>query len=380
MPRFLMITILFLETRLDIGGSEKVWLELIKGLDTSRFRTLLCCLYEAGSLGEQLKKSGIPVYSGLMRNRFDLQGTPRLMRLLQKERVDILYLINQPLVQFVGSLCGRMAGIPALVCSVHSTGEIDRVRRRFWAYRLTFPWMDRIIVLSESHKDYLMEQGANPAKIEVIPNGIKWSQFTSTAKTNELRRSLGINERDPVVGIVAMLRKEKSHETFLKAAAQVSKEIPDVHFLIVGEGPERAYLEAVTKKLGLMAKVHFLGVREDIPEIMSLLNVGVLCSKPVVETLSLAALEYMAAGKPVVASRVGSLPELIEEGQTGFLVQSGDAEALANSIVLLLKDPVLAQKMGENGREKVAHFYSAAAMIQKTEALFAALTETRKRS
>lgn len=366
-----MNTVLFLTSRLGVGGAEMMWAEIIGRLDRTRFRPVLCCLYEPGLLGSRLQENGITVHSGLVRHRWDLRVFPRLLRLLRRERVELLYMINQPLAQFWGSLCGKMAGTRALATAIHSTGKISRVRRRLWANRLTFAWVDKVTALSEAHKSYLIErEGIDPEKIEIIPNGIEAARFMSPGPREESRKRLGVLNGAPTVGIVAMLRPEKNHKVFLQAARRVLREVPEARFLIVGEGPERPGLESLAKDLGIETQVSFLGVREDIPELLNAMDVAVLSSHPVVETLSVSVLEYMAAGKPVVATRVGSLPELVEEARTGFLVEPGDAEGLAERILRLLKDPGLARYMGTMGRERVVCRYTVDQMVRSTEALF----------
>lgn len=366
-----MKTILFLETRLGMGGAEQMWCELIKRLDRTRFRPVVCCLYEPGVLGEELQRSGIPVHSHLASNRWDVGVFFRLSNLLRRERVDLLYTINQPMAQFWGVLCGKAAGVRALVTCIHSTGKISRAGRRLWINRLTFRWTDRILALGQMHKAYLMaEEGIEEGKIEIIPNGIDPDRFSRAGDGRLLKENLGISSNSSVVAIVAMLRPEKNHEVFLGAARRILSEIPETHFLIVGDGPERASLEMRAGDLGLAPHVHFLGLRQDVPALMNLCDVAVLSSKPVVETQSISVLEYMASAKPVVATRVGSLPELIEDGKSGYLVDPGDEEALAERILRLLRNPEKAREMGRFGREKVQTSYTVERMVQMTEALF----------
>ncbi len=376
-----MRTVLFLGTRLGIGGAEQIWAKLLTRLDRNRFRPLLGCLYDPGVLGENLKQSGVTVYSDLAAHRWDLRILPRLLSLLRREHVDLLYIINQPFSQFWGTLCGKLAGTPVLITSIHSTGKISRVHRRLWINQLTFPFMDRVTALSETHKTYLAEQeGIDPKKIEIIPNGIEVDRFASAEARNGLRSSFGIENGEPIVGIVAMLRPEKSHDIFLQAAGKILRKNPKAHFLVVGDGPERPRLEMLTQKLNLSSRVHFVGARNDVPEIISLFDVGVLSSQPVVETLSVSVLEYMASGKPVVATRVGSLPEIVEEARSGFLVEPGDAESLADRILQLLDDQQLARQMGARGHERVAREYTVEQMVKKTEDLFERLLKDQEAS
>ena len=371
-----MITVLFLETSFRVGGTEMSLSRLIQGLDSRRFRPLLCCFYERGALGEKMKNAGVPVYENLARGRFDLQAPWRLWQLLKKENIDILYMVNQPLIQFWGTVCAMAAGVRVRIAGIGSMGKVNRIYRRLFINRLVFPFVTRVRSLSVTHKNYLVNEEKIPAgKIVIIPNGIEVERFLTAPDTALLRKSLGLREKQPVAGIVAMLRPEKGHETFLRAAARVLEKIPDACFLIIGEGEERPRLEALVSGLGLNGKVHFLGMREDIPALLHLMDAAVLSSRPVVETLSNAVLEYMAAAKPVVSTRVGSLAEQIEEGKTGYLVAPGDSEAMAEKIIGLFQDPSRASEMGKAARLKVLKSYTLEAMIRQMENLFEILLQ-----
>ena len=371
---------MFLETSLRIGGTENVVTQLMQRFDRTRIRPILCCLYAPGVLGERLIQAGATVYHGLAKSRFDLSLALRLYRLFRREKVDVLFIINQPITQFWGTWTSLWSGVPIRITAIRSTGKINRIQRRLLINRLTFPWINRVTSLSQMHKNYLVNQeGIDQEKIEIIPNGVDLVRFTPGEGSRTLRTSLGLPEQASIVGIVAMLRPEKAHDVFLKAAAEVSKRIPEGHFLVVGDGEERPRLEELTKELGIESHVHFLGARKDIPELLNLIDVGVLSSRPVVETVSNSVLEYMSTAKPVVATRVGSLPEMVEEGKTGFLIEPGDWQAMAERIVTLLQDRTLAKRMGKAGREKVERCYTVEQMVRQTEALFERLLDHRKR-
>ena len=374
-------TVMFLETSLRIGGTETVVSQLVRSLDPRKFRPIVCCLYESGTLGEKLIQEGYPVFSELARHRFDLRTGVRLWQLMRSQNVKILFIVNQPFTQLWGVLCGMLARVPVRMTAIRSTGKINRIHRRLFLNRLTFPWIQSVTVLSETHKKYLFEKEKIPLlKMQVVPNGVDLKRFSVNGKYESLRPSFGIPFQEPVVGIVAMLRPEKNHALFLRVAAKVLRSIPPVHFLVVGDGPERDPLQALAKSLGIETQVRFVGARNDIPQVISLFDVAVLCSHPVVETLSNAVLEYMAAAKPVVATRVGSLEEQIGEGKTGYLVEPGDEEAMAERILKLLQDKALAREMGAAGRRKAEAQYSLEVMMARTESLFEKLLNEASQS
>ena len=150
-------------------------------------------------------------------------------------------------------------------------------------------------------------------RVRVIPNGVDTDRYRPAKADAKLRQQLGIPRTAPLAGIVAVLRPEKNHEMFLRVAAQVHEEVPEAHFLVIGDGPRRAELEALSAELGLSQCVHFLGKRPDVPELLNLLDVFVLTSRMEANPVSI--LEALATGKPVVATRVGSIPETVIDGQ-----------------------------------------------------------------
>lgn len=368
------INVMFLETSMRIGGTETVVTQLVKRIDPKRFRPVLCCLYEPGILGERLIKEGYAVHHSLAGKRFDLGLPIRLYKLMKKEKIDVVFIVNQPITQLWGVVCSKLAGVKGRITAIRSTGKVNRIKRRLLLNRLTFPWVERVTALSNMHRAYLHEkEGIALNHMEIIPNGVDLTRFRFNGEPEKIRESLGLKPGAPVVGIVAMLRPEKGHEMFLRSARSIVSQVPDAQFLIVGEGNERPKLEQLAKDFQIESHVRFLGARNDVPAVVSLFDVAVLSSRPVVETLSNAVLEYMAAGKPVVSTRVGSVPEQIDEGKTGFLVEPGDWEAMGERITRLLKDQDLKKKMGQASYDKVVQRYSLEQMIGGTENLIVRL-------
>lgn len=372
------INILFLLLSLNVGGTEKHIYDLVLNLKKEKFNPLVCCLYDLGSIGVRLVNNteGVKVYHNLIRNKWDMAGIWKLIGILKNENIHILYTINSPLTQFWGTILVKFTGVAALVTRVAATKPIFHGKRRKIVNKLMLRFVDKVIAQANSHKEYLIShEGFQPWKVEVIYNGVELKNFTSPINMLSIRRALGIPADALVIGIVARLRPEKGHLIFLQAARKIINVLPQSHFLIVGDGKERKKLEEITQELEIQSNVHFLGIRSDIPQIISLFDVAVLTSNPVVETFSNAILEYMAASKPVVATNVGSTSELVIDGETGFLIPFNDSDTLANAILRLLKDGGLAKKMGEVGREKIKERFTVQKMIAKYESLFADLVK-----
>ncbi|MCS7306650.1 MAG: glycosyltransferase [Thermoguttaceae bacterium] len=343
------LRVLFVITCMPVGGAETLLVELVRRMDRQRFRPELCCLKYLGPLGELLAKE-IPAFTGLLAHKYDLRVLPRLWRLMRRRQTDAVVTVGTGGDKmFWGRLAAWLAGVPVICSALHSTGLPDRVE---WLNRQLAPLTDAFIAVAQTHAQYLAKyEGCPPDRIYVIPNGVDTQRFRPRPKNLPLATQLGIPAEVPVVGIVAALRPEKNHELFLAAARRVSQTRPQTLFLIVGDGQRRADLEQLAASLGLADRVRFTGTRSDIPEVLSLLDVFVLCSHMEANPLSI--LEAMASGKPVVATSVGSIPEHLQDGKTGFLVPPGNVHRLADRILWLLDHPAQASQMGQLARQHV---------------------------
>jgi glycosyltransferase involved in cell wall biosynthesis len=266
---------------------------------------------------------------------------------------------------FWGRLAARLAGVPVIASALHSTGLPDHVE---FLNRQLAALTDAFIAVAQPHGRYLAEhEGCPAAKIRVVPNGVDTERFRPRVADRAFRQALRLPADAPTVAIVAALRPEKNHELFLRAAALVHEQLPEARMLVVGNGVRRAALEQLSAELGLSKTVRFLGTRHDVPEILAQVDVVALTSHMEANPVSI--LEAMACGKPVVATRVGSVPESVRDGQTGYLVEPGDAAALAERLLLLLRNPQQAAAMGAAGRQHVLEHASIEAMVRGYEAL-----------
>jgi glycosyltransferase involved in cell wall biosynthesis len=211
--------------------------------------------------------------------------------------------------------------------------------------------------------------------VVVIPNGVDTERFAPSSDTEAVREELGIGPTDPVVIFVAALRPEKNHELFLKVARRVVAKLSHARFLIVGDGPRRESLEMLAGALGVERNVQFLGSRGDVPQLLAASDVFALTSQNEANPVSI--LEAMSVGRPVVATNVGSIREVIRDGENGFLVAPGDAEQIASRIIALLDDPLRCRAIGEAARETVVNGWSVDAMVSRYETLLASLYERK---
>ena len=358
---------MFAITSMPVGGAETLLANLVRRMDRAQFAPQLCCLKEVGVLGEELVRE-MPVHCRMLRNKFDVRVLPRLVRLMRRERIDAVVTVGAGDKMFWGRLAAWLAGVPVIASALHSTGWPDGVGR---LNRLLTPITDAFIAVAAQHGQFLVQhERFPPDKVRVIPNGVDTDRFQRCESTRrQLREALSLPTEAPVCGIVAALRPEKNHSLFLKAAAIVHQQLPQAHFLIVGDGPERNRLQSESEQHGLARRVHFLGTRNDIPELLSTLDLFALTSDNEANPVSI--LEAMSVQLPVVATDVGSVSETVKHGITGFLTEPGDEVAVAGRWQELLSDVPRAGQLGQAGRDSVVDSWSVQSMVSGYERLIA---------
>jgi len=370
------INVLYLINALCPGGAEKVVARTVALLDRKRYHPIVCCLWKSGPVAEEIERKGVKVICLGARSRLDLTVVPKLFRLLKREEIHIIhsFLFH---ANMLGRIVGRLAGVPVILCS-ERTMEMEG-KHRLFVNRLTAPLADKVIAVCEAVREFaIAEIGIRPDKLITIYNGIDLNEFSpnpNQEETEEAKRELGITPSHKVVGTVGHLEEEKGCEYLLRAAAQVSVQDEKVIFLLVGDGSQRAKLETLAQDLGISSQVMFMGHRNDVPKLLSVMDVFVLPS--LYEGLPNALLEALAACRPVVATQVGGIPEVVADGETGILIPPRDPGALAGAICALLKDRERAREMGMAGRKRVERLFSVETMVAKTEALYEELTREK---
>ncbi|HEX7544678.1 MAG TPA: glycosyltransferase [Candidatus Limnocylindrales bacterium] len=255
---------------------------------------------------------------------------------------------------------------PAIISTVHSS-RVRCSEDRQTLRRLT-PLMDRLIVVSKAIDHKIREEGRAVAPISLIYNGVDLQRYNHQQPCCTLHEEYLIPADAQIVGVVARLEAEKGHRTLLEAWPLVLAEVPSARLLIIGEGSERDSLEAQVASLGIEDRVVFTGRREDVPAVTAALDVAVLPSYR--EAQGLSVLEAMALGRPVIASRVGGIPEMIEDGVSGLLVEPHDCDALAAGIVRLLTDHPLADMIAHRGHELVHDRFCIELMVHSISDLY----------
>ncbi|HXG11935.1 MAG TPA: glycosyltransferase [Gemmataceae bacterium] len=357
------VRVCFLIDQLARAGTESQLLALIEHLDRSRVEPILCLLDGTSAESRSLEPANCPILRLGVRSlhwpRSMLQAV-RLARILRAYRVDVLQ-VYFPDSTLFGVPVARLAGVPRVVRTRNNLGySLTRLQR--WLGRLYNHLVDVTVANCAACREaVLIHERPNPESVVVLENGVDLARFAMSKGHPSAR----IKDRARRVGMVANLRPVKEPGVFLQAARIVTAAEPDVRFEIAGEGELRPWLEEEITRQGLQGGFRLAGAVADVPGFLAGLDVAVLCSCS--EGQSNALLEYMAAGRAVVATAVGGNLELIEPGVNGLLVPPGDPEELARAIIRLLREPALAARLGAAARQLVEARYSLQARARRFE-------------
>jgi len=354
---------------LSMGGSENRLVNLINTSDSNIFNFSICCLTQSGIMATRLKRKDIKIFELHRKGKGYLLWL-RLALLFCKERIDIVH--THGWSGFDGVIGAKLARVPIIIHSEHGK-DIEDIycikKRKIWGRKLISCLVNQLVTVSEEIKDSLVKTVKIPTKkILTIYSGVDIQRFNIKIDKIKKKEEIGIKGKNLVIGTVGRLDPIKDYNTLLYCAKEVLNEFPDLKFLFVGDGPVRRDLEKLATKLGLQEKVIFVGERMDIPELLNIMDIFVLPSLS--EGLSNTILEAMASGLPVVATRVGGNPELIVDGETGFLVPPTDYQSLSKVIIQLLKDTSLTKRMGLAGQERVKKQFSLSKMVNSYEKLY----------
>lgn len=351
---------------LGVGGLERVISLLCRRLDPERFEPSVLCLRGGGPFADELVQEGIPVHIlPWSRERLDYLAFRKVAAILRAERIDVIHTHNTGPF-FHGALGAALAGVRTHVHTDHARPFPDRLRWMIAENLLShLAW--KVVGVSEHTTDNLARfERISRRKLVTIPNGIELQP--ARRGREEMRRLLGIPSDAPVIGTAGRVIEQKGLEFLVKAAAMLRPRYPDLRVLVVGDGPEREELEELSRAAGVSDRVHFLGIRMDIPDLLGTFDIYALPSRW--EGLPMAVLEAMAAGLPVVASEVGGVPTAIRDGEEGLLVPAEDTAALARALERLLADTSLRRQMGEAARRRYASDFTLDAMTRRYEALY----------
>lgn len=376
-------------TRLDIGGAQETAVLCASSLDAARFHSFLVAgpdlkneAYELQLSGASVRLVAVPTLHGSVRPLDDLRTVLHLWRLFRRERPDVVH-THSSKAGVLGRIAARASGVAATVHTIHGwsfhTGTPAVVRRPvILLERLLARHTTALVVVGEADRQIgLCEQIGSPSQYLLIRSGLDLDRFRLEPSSRaEARSVLGIGPSQPVVGTVGRLAPQKSPETFLTVARQLTDIRPDVRFVMVGDGPLRGSVEQQVQELGLEDVVTLVGDRRDVEKILPALDIFLLTSRW--EGMPRAVVEAMAAGIPVVSAAVGSIPEIVLHEETGLLVSSGDVAGFTSAVMRMLAGSERTVRMAAAGRSLVDEF-DAAKMVARHEELYSRLASQPRR-
>jgi glycosyltransferase involved in cell wall biosynthesis len=366
---------LFLVNSLGVGGAEKQVVSLVNRLEPSRLAVSLLQIKHDDALRAQLDPARCTLGTDALRVRkgLDWPALARLARQIDTLAPDLLVCTNMYALAWgaIARALSRRGAAVKLVEVFHTT--LPGSRKEALQMRLARPLLartDLLVYVCQAQATHWRRAGLRARREEVVHNGIDTAHFTDNwtlPQKAALRQRHGIGASDYVLGLCAVMRPEKAHGDLLTALAQLAAGGLRVHALLIGDGPERPRIEAQVDALGLRAQVHITGTLADVRPAIAACDAMVIPSRAV-ETFSIAALEAMALGKPMLMSDIGGAREQVEPGDHGLLHAPGDVEALATHI-RRLADPRLRRRMGERARERVVASFDVEAMARRYEGL-----------
>ncbi len=357
------------------GGAEYYLEVLATGLPRDRFdvRMILRPLDTLDKLRTPLIEAGIEVFEPPESAFPDPAHWTAVYRYLRNSGADVFHVnLPGPYDARLGSIpvLGKMAGIP-VVTTEHLPMVRGRWRRRI-AKRLSRAFVDLVITVSNTNVTCLDRiHGIRGARVHRIYNGVDLSAYQPAGNGTGARQALGLTDKEKTVAIIGRLDPQKGHDVFLEAAKRVYRAVPDARFLVVGEGSLRESLARTVAQQDMQSVVRFLGYRQDIPAVLEAVDVVVFTSRQ--EGMPFALLEALAMERPVVATDVHGVSEIVRDGETGRLVEPGGSAAVADAVVELLESPEKARALGRRGRDLVASEFDVGGMIRQTADLYETL-------
>jgi glycosyltransferase involved in cell wall biosynthesis len=360
------VRVCFLIDNLSRAGTEMQMLALLRSLDRTAVEPSLALLDGENELSRSLEPVHCPVLRLGVKSLISRRGFAvgrRFAHYLREQRVEILQTHFLDSTYF-GALTARWAGVRKVVRVRNNLGYWLTRKHRL-LHRLYGPWIDLTLTNSAEGKAALEAEGVPATKIAVIENGVDIERFAAAPPrfAGEVR-----------VGAIANLRPVKRLDLLIRSAAELLPRYPHLRFEVAGDGPQRLELEHLIADLGIAGRFRLLGAVADVPAFLASLDVAVLCSSS--EGMSNAVLEYMAAGRPIVATRVGANAQLLRDGEDGLLIEAENSAELTNGIERLVSDSEVARRLGASARQRACESFSRDAMRRRFEHFYRSLART----
>ena len=373
------IKLLWIIDSLGRGGAENLMPTILGNIDKNRFDQRVCVLQDrdGNPVAGELQAIGIPVDFVPVPRLRNLSSLPRLLFYLRKEKPDIVH-TQLEFSATLGCLATRLLGIPN-VSTFHVIHDPGTVKLTRWRYK--FMWAsyryfaNLILAVSDSVRNNIIEAGKiPPSKVFTLHNGIELERFSEISPdiANVSKKDFGIPENSIVLITVAVLRPPKGIQYILEAIPQILEEIPNAYYLIVGDGEHRNTLEEKAETLKISGHIRFAGYRSDIPELLALSDIFILPTLN--DAFPTVLIEAMAAGKPVIASKIGGVPEIVQETINGILLPPGNPDAIRDACIRLIQDKELSERFAKASVKIANEKFGIMGQVKKLEQLYTDLT------
>lgn len=371
------IPVMHLSASIQMGGAERVILQLANSLKNSAFNLIVTSFVQDwksnNNFIEALKAQGINTRTITMSKKYPtgwwnpIRNFFDLCHLIKAEKIQILHTHGYR-SNIIGLLASILLRVP-IVTTVHGwTNHTNNVKLYEYLDRFFLRFFDKIIAVSDSIKNTLLNSRISIHKIEKIYNTINCKEVNDGVSVDEIRKRFHLSPNDKLVGTIGRLSKEKGVHYLLKAGSEIIATYPNVKILIIGNGPERQNLEILAKQLRISENVIFCGFQKNVTEFYHLIDIVVLPS--ITEGLPIVLLEALTYSKPVVATRVGGIPEVITNGKTGILVEPQNPSRLAEGIIRILRNSDETNRMVSEGRKLVEEHFNSKDWGKKIEKVY----------
>ena len=357
--------ILHTESSMGMGGQEYRVLLEAQGMEM-RGHVVVLAAPQGSQLAILAQERGLQIKTTTSGNRGWMTLIPAYLGMMKQWGIDVVN-THGSLDSWTASIAGRISSRrPIIIRTRHKSTPVSRSIR----HRLLYGRLPHVVTTTGEavRQELIRRNGLSPSRVVSIPTGVDLERFHPQPPDASLRKSLGIGSQGPLVGAVTFLRPEKGMEVLIEAVRLLKKALPAVECLIIGDGAEKPALSARIRELGLERCVHMVGFREDIPALLALLDVVVIPSFE--EGIPQALTQALAMERPVVASAVGGVPEVVQDGVTGLLVPPRNPAILSEKIAFLLHHPSSGARMGQMGRQVIQERYSMESMLTRTEHMY----------